>query len=335
MAAITTEIAPQTETGEQLELTQAPEEKDPYFIRDGKPFTGAKAGQAEPAEPPEAEKDEDAEGDEAKAAPEAEKEPAEDEKAKKKSSKDPEEALAHGFASLKKQKRLLAQREREAERRLAEAAQRAERYERITKLYQDDPYSAARELGLDFRRIVEHVAKEGDQDPTQKALAEANARIAALDAKLAEFADERKQASQAEVVQGELTMLQERIEGAAEEFPYLAAYGADRAARAVHSAWYAHLHATGEHLDVAALFEQYEDELREDAARLARLQKPAEATASPARKNGAVQSAKPGARSDAPSTLSNRTTAQRASTDRPKTREERLAAAAAMLELRD
>lgn len=283
--------------------------ESPWFVRDGVPFP---AGADQPAD--------------TAATPTAE------ELAEPAAQTDEPDNVARAFVALKRQKSKIAKAERELERRAQQVAADAAHYQRIKDLYAQDPYAAAQELGLNFRRIAEHVAKETEADPRDAELRATKAALEAVQAEVQAIKQERETLSARQADQEETTLLRERVAASAEEYPYLNAYGAERAAEAVRTAFYAHLERTGEQLDVAGLLDEYEESLRADYERLARINPPAAAAqaVAPARRNGAVQSAKTVAR-DAPAALSNRTAAQRASGDRPMTREERLQRAAAML----
>lgn len=335
----TPDIVPaETETGAPLpDISQAPAEKDAYFKKaDGTPVTGLVRGpdgkfqKAEGSETPEAKADEKPAQEPAKAKPaEPEKKP-EDEKQK---------SIGEAWREVKEVKRAAAARLAEAERAIADAKREREAIEAEKAEMRSNFRGWIGKQNLSLRQLIEEDLKEQDEDPNQRELRSLKAKLEALEAE--REAEKKAKAEQSETVSAEQERAQigEYLGGKSDEYPYIAAYGAERAAHEIQSAFYTHLRETGERLDVFAMFEQAEGILADNAARLAAVKRdngtqPAEAVATAAgaqSSNGKQVAEEPG---EQVRTLTNRTAATTASGARPMTREERLRAAAAKLELR-
>lgn len=319
------------------DVSQAPPEKDAYFKKaDGTPVTGIVRGadgkfqkaEAKPEEPAKTEADKPA--DEPKAKPaEPEKKP-EDEKQK---------SIGEAWREVKEAKRHAAAARAEAERAVAEANKLKAELEAEKAEMRANFRGWIGKQNLSLRQLIEEDLKEQDEDPNQKELRALKSELAAIKAERDEEKRAKTQQTEQMSLAEERQQIAEYLGNAADEYPYIAAYGAATAAQEIHSAFYAHLRETGEHLDVFALFKQAEDILADNAARLAAVKRdngtpPAAAvdTAAGAQSSDGKRVAEePG---EGTKTLTNRTVATTASGARALTREERLSRAAARLELR-
>jgi hypothetical protein len=336
----TPDIVPaETETGAPIpDVSQAPAEKDAYFKKaDGTPVTGLVRGpdgkfqKAEGSEATEAKADEKPAEAPAKAKPEEPAKKTEDEKR--------QQSIGDAWREVKEAKRSAASARAQAEAAIAEATKLRESLEAEAKEMRGNFRGWIAKQNLSLRELIEEDLKEQDADPRDKTLRELRAELDALKAER----DEEKQAKGKQTEELSIAQEREQIGGylaeKAEEFPYIAAYGAETAAREIQSAFYAHLKETGEHLDVFAMFDQAESILADNAARLAAVKQGhgSQTTEVSAQAAGAQSSdgkrvaEEPGERIQ---TLTNRSAAQTASGARPQTREERLAAAASRLQLR-
>jgi hypothetical protein len=293
---------------------------EPWFVgKDGKPFGP---------------KPEDKKSDEAK-------------KAEPKEEKTPQEKIDRAFVSLHKQRRAFEKMaaKRAAEFEAKESALKLQDKElgELRELYAKDKHAFAARLGLSFRELAENALK-GEETPEAKELRELREWKAEVQAereakKAAEEEAKRTESMSASRTEA-LAALSEEATALVATHPILGAYETSQVASWAFDRLLAHWKATadpngmdGEELDHGEVFATIAKELEESYERLARVKKPVDPNGSSARGNGAVEPAKPEANS-APATLSNRIAAQRASTDRPLTRDERAAKAAALLKFR-
>lgn len=310
-----TDAAPQTVTEATAEpqAPPVPEEaaEQPYFVKkDGTPVTGRKRGpdgKFLPAPPAEAKAAEA----KTETAPALEPKPEEEK----------QQRIGDAWREVKQARRELAARQASFESQQAEIARERESIAAERAEMRANLRGWLSKQGLSFRQLVEEDLKEQDQDPRERELRELRAEIQALK----EDTDSRKkretEAEKAAARQQELTEVAGMVEQNADQFPYLAAYGADRAAQELQAHFYHHLETTGERLDVFALFEQANQILADNARRLAAVgngKQVAEEPVTAARAESRVGSRvatepEETAAQAAPSTLTNRTAATRAS----------------------
>lgn len=228
----------------------------------------------------------------------------------------------------------LRKMEREAKSMRAEAEQLKSNAERIEReraedaaLKEKDPYAWAQKHKLDFRKVVEHVAKEGDEDPRDVEIRTLKERLEQVEG-FTKSARERAEkaaaeAQEATVMQNELTFVQAEITEAGEEvYPHLVKLGAEHVAHEAR-AWYYAYDQSGQPKDLDEVLGELEEKYRELAEKLAP-PKPSGSQSkrlgSPSRENGAVRSVKHEKRSEP--ALTERAISSRASADRELSDEE-------------
>ncbi len=327
------------------ETEMIPPEKDPYFVtEDGVPFTGVEVDDpnsepASEAKPEEAE----AEGEEAEAKSDGESDGEAKDQDDEDKKAEPEEDLTQAFIALKRQKKAIARREREAQRvvasisqREADLAARESKLGELEGLLQTNKRELARRLGLDFRELAEEYLSEDEQDPRDAAIEKLTQKVEYLEKKNDDILRQTQAAAAAQAEAEEVHLVTGLISDGSRDnlAAYADTYGLETAAREIRQAFYQRLEAGEENLSVSKLLDEAEEQLSKFTERRAQ-PKPDEAKASPRRGNGAVQSAKPGAQTEAPATLSNRVATERASPDRELTPEEAMAQAIGMVQVKD
>jgi hypothetical protein len=320
------------------DVSQAPPEKDAYFKKaDGTPVTGIVRGADGKFQRAEGKTEEPAKTETEKPAEETPKaKPVEPEK---KPAEERDKTIGDAWREVKEAKRHAAAARAEAERAVAEANKLKAELEAERAEVRGNFRGWLSKQNLSLRQLIEEDLKEQDEDPTQRELRALKTELASLKAERESEKKARTEQTEQVSLAEERQQIADYLAGASEEYPYIAAYGAETAAREIHSAFYAHLRETGEHLDVFALFKQAEGILADNAARLAAVKRdngtpPAEAvdTAAGAQSSDGKRVAEePG---EGTKTLTNRTAATTASGARALTRDERIARAAARLELR-
>lgn len=222
--------------------------------------------------------------------------------------------------------------EREAKSMRAEAEQLKANAERIERdraddaaLKERDPYAWAQKHKLDFRKVVEHVARDGDEDPKDVAIRELKARLEQVEGVVKQTREQaekqQQELTQAEEVQRELAYVEsEVVEAGIDAYPHLHAVGKELVAQIARARYYAY-DSQGQPKDLDEVFGELEEEYRELAGKLASLRKSDTPSGSqskrlgpPSRENGAVRSVKHEKRSEP--ALTERTISQRASADR-------------------
>lgn len=315
------QTAQATETAAE-DVGQAPAELDPYFVKDGKAYTGA----GEPVEvPPEAAK------------PDAKAEPKPDA-----AKADKPKSIGEAWKEIRQVRKDLSQQHVTLQEQHAQIQAARAELEQQQKLMKSDFRGFLKAQGLSLRDLIESDLKESDQDPRDKALAEYKRELDAQKQALEELRAERqKQAEQATATQ-EHGLIVENAKQVAEEYPRVAAH-AEKWATRMRDHWYAHKQATGQTLTWDNLFSHFEQEMAElgvaapnPQSAMQGLKKPAP----PARGKGAVKPAEHadgdtddgnGADAAQSSTLTNRDSALRASGGRKLTREERARLAASQI----
>lgn len=297
----------------QAEVQPAAErDAEPWFEPDE--YTEAAKADTEPAAAPDPE------------AKPAEKPAKQAAKPADKAPEKPKELTPHDWVRIRKM-------EREARSKIAEAEQLRANAERIERernedaaLKERDPYAWAQKHKLDFRKVVEHVAKEGDEDPKDVAIRELKARLEEVEGVVKQTREQsekqQQELQQAEEVQRELAYVQSEVEEAgADAYPHLHAVGKELVAQIARARYYAY-DSQGQPKDLDEVFGELEAEYRELAEKLAPLRKPEVPSGSqskrlgpPSRENGAVRSVKHETKRGAPA-LTERTISQRASADR-------------------
>jgi hypothetical protein len=325
------------------DVSQAPPEKDAYFKKaDGTPVTGIVRGADGKFQRAESKTEEPAKTEAEKPAEEAPKaKPVEPEK---KPAEEREKSIGEAWREVKEARREAAVARADAERAVAEANKLKAELEAERAEVRGNFRGWLSKQNLSLRQLIEEDLKEQDEDPTQRELRSLKAELASLKAERESEKKARTEQTEQVSLAEERQQIADYLAGASEEYPYIAAYGAETAAREIHSAFYAHLRETGEHLDVFALFKQAEGILADNAARLAAV-KAAGAQSSDGKRVAEEPDTAAGAQSSdgkrvaeepdaGTKTLTNRTAATTASGARALTRDERIARAAARLELR-
>jgi hypothetical protein len=334
--------APQPE-GDATDLTD-------YFThvhRGDAPVEGEgnpEAAQQEAEAPAEAPKKRDERGrflkkGEAEGAEEAAEEPAEAE-ATDTDTEEAEEEQKESFSAtayaLRKERRKVDERLALMDSRLAEIEQREAAIKDAEALLNKDALAFAKSKGHSVRDLIEKAANEEDISPEQRAIRELTAQNEALAAKVGKILERDEQtAAQAQVIDDQRT-IQTALDGTEDdEYTLCKRWGSERVAQVAHQRW----EESGRSLTIDTIVDKIEDELAEELERLspAAGDQPGERTEEASRplphRKRAVKSVKSeGSNTKPPSTLTNRTAASRASTEKPVSPEDRLARAAALLQ---
>lgn len=318
-------IAPEGQTADTTKTAA----EDPYFVRDGKAYTG----EGDPIELDAAAKDDS----------DPEK-PADDPKKQEKAGKKPRPSIGDAWNEVKAAKKE-TRLDREAARADREAAQaelaelKAER-----QLLNTDFRGFLKQKGMSLRDLLEADLKETDATPEErerKAMAgtvdEVRSELAQVKAELAAAREEKLAAQDMETLKSVAT---ER----AEDYPLLAAR-IEKLAPEIRNAYYAHEQKTGKAPPLDELFQAYENYLtdlgvqappKQPATSRPGIKRPGSAQRKGATLAESAEEEPDDEGNDAPSggpaNLTNRMASQRVSNGkRPITREERLAQATALL----
>ncbi len=243
-------------------------------------------------------------------------------------------------AMIRRREKAASRTERELELVAANVRKAQEQLAADEELKRTDPYAYAKKMGLDFRKVVEHVAKDGDEDPSEKRYRELEEKYAALEARLNPLIEKEqltaKQAQAVEDYNQEITFIQSELGDLAEEFPTLTDLDPQEVAQEARALYYAY-DQSGQSKQLDDVLSELEEKYRKLDERLAARRKPQSAGSQskrlgPPARNGAVQSAKPGTRQASPS-LTERSISQRAAVDRQLTDDEEMELLASRLEI--
>lgn len=318
-------IAPEGQTADTTKTAA----EDPYFVRDGKAYTG----EGDPIDLEAAAKD-DSEAEK------TEEEPKKPEKPAKKAR--PSIGDAWNEVKAAKRETRLANEAAKAELEAAQAA-RAE-LEAQTQLLKTDFRGFLKKNGMSLRDLLEADLKETDATPEERErkalqgdLGSVKEELARVQAELAAAREEKLAAQDMETLK---TVAAER----AEEYPLLAAR-IEKLAPEIRNAYYAHEQKTGKAPPLDELFQAYENYLNDlgvqappkhPATSRPGIKRPGSAQRKGATLAESAEEEPDDEGNDAPSggpaNLTNRMASQRVSNgNRPMTREERLAQATALL----
>lgn len=236
--------------------------------------------------------------------------------------KNPTEA----FIAIKQRTKALSVRERELERREAEALRIKQEAEELDTLRKTKPGEWAKRAGVSIRALAE---AEVEAEPEEKrALRELREELASVKDQLSKRAETEQQTEAQRRDEYVTTDIQRHLSGElGEKYEYLHAFPAPNVAA---KAWQMLQEYYAEHEEPLALesaldiLEEEAKLLHESLSRSKERRRPPEKTAAPSeRGNGAGQPAKPAAASDPPATLSNADVAERGGPpEKPKTPKE-------------